>query len=103
MNRSYLEGGDEEYDTTNIRALKSNSRYNDEDEMDDYGEDSDESDGATFGNSRSRKRQRKAVDEESDDDDEEEMVFDDDDDEEELNIHKKKKQPHSTALQDDDE
>eukprot|EP00529_Nitzschia_sp_RCC80_P001127 CAMPEP_0113464496 /NCGR_PEP_ID=MMETSP0014_2-20120614/13231_1 /TAXON_ID=2857 /ORGANISM="Nitzschia sp." /LENGTH=549 /DNA_ID=CAMNT_0000356579 /DNA_START=26 /DNA_END=1675 /DNA_ORIENTATION=- /assembly_acc=CAM_ASM_000159 len=103
MNRSYLEGDDDEgYDTVNIRALKKGSRFNDEDAMNDFGDDSDDSDGVTFGTSRTRKRQRAPVDEDSDDD-EGEMVFDDDDDEEEeLNIHTKKKATPSKVWDDDE-
>lgn len=98
MNRSYLEASDDEgYDTTNIRALKKGSASNyDMDEMDDYGDESDDDYDQSFVN-RNRKRQRKSAEEESDDD--EEMVFDDDD-EEVVNIHKKKK---SAAVLDDDE
>ena len=95
MNRSYLE--DEGYDDTNLRALKKGSTSNyDMDEMDDYGDESDEDYDQSFLN-KNRRRQRKAVEEESDDD--EEMVFDDDD-EEVVNIHKKKK---TAAVLDDDE
>mmetsp|Transcript_7267 Transcript_7267/g.15689 ORF Transcript_7267/g.15689 Transcript_7267/m.15689 type:complete len:319 (-) Transcript_7267:222-1178(-) len=99
MNRSYLEASDEEgYDTVNIRALKKGSANNyDMDEMNDYGDESDDEYDQSFVN-RNRKRQRKAAAEEDSDDDEE-MVFDDDD-EEVVNIHKKKK---SAAVLDDDE
>lgn len=98
MNRSYLEASDEEgYDTVNLRALKKGSANNyDMDEMDDYGDESDDDYDQSFVN-RNRKRQRKSVEEDSDDD--EEMVFDDDD-EEVVNVHKKKK---SAAVLDDDE
>jgi len=98
MNRSYLEASDDEgYDTVNIRALKKGSASNyDMDEMDDYGDESDDDYDQSFVN-RNRKRQRKAAEEDSDDD--EEMVFDDDD-EEVVNIHKKKK---TAAVLDDDE
>jgi len=98
MNRSYLEASDDEgYDTVNIRALKKGSASNyDMDEMDDYGDESDDDYDQSFVN-RNRKRQRKPAEEDSDDD--EEMVFDDDD-EEVVNIHKKKK---SAAVLDDDE
>lgn len=94
MNRSYLE--DEGYDDTNLRALKKGSSNYDMDEMDDYGDESDDDYDQSFLN-KNRRRQRKAVEEESDDD--EEMVFDDDD-EEVVNIHKKKK---TAAVLDDDE
>ena len=99
MSRSYLENDDEGYDTVNIRALKKGSASNyDMDEMDDYGDESDDDYDQSYVNrNRNRKRQRKPVEEDSDDD--EEMVFDDDD-EEVVNVHKKKK---STAVLDDDE
>lgn len=98
MNRGYLEASDDEgYDTVNIRALKKGSANNYDDEMDDYGYESDEDYDQSFAN-RNRKRQRKAAVEEDSDDDEE-MVFDDDDDDE-VKIHQKKK---SSAVLDDDE
>lgn len=98
MSRSYLEANDDEgYDTVNIRALKKGSTSNyDMDEMDDYGDESDDDYDQSYVN-RNRKRPKKPVEEDSDDD--EEMVFDDDD-EEVVNVHKKKK---STAVLDDDE
>jgi RNA polymerase-associated protein LEO1 len=102
MNRSYMEAAsdDEQYDSINIRALKKGTT-NYEDEMDDYGEDSDDGYGDTFMN-RSRKRQRKDAQEEESDE-EEEMVLDDDDDEEEIKIIKKNKAQSSNVLDDDDE
>ena len=98
MSRSYLEANDDEgYDTVNIRALKKGTASNyDMDEMDDYGDESDDDYDQSYVN-RNRKRQKKPVEDDSDDD--EEMVFDDDD-EEVVNVHKKKK---STAVLDDDE
>jgi RNA polymerase-associated protein LEO1 len=101
MNRSYLEASDDEgYDTVNIRALKKGSASNyDMDEMDDYGDESDDDYDQSFVN-RNRKRQRKAAAVEEESDGEEEMVFDDDD-EEVVNIHKNKKK--SAAVLDDDE
>ena len=100
MNKGYLEADDDEgYDTVNLRAMKKASASNyDMDEMDDYGDESDDDYDQSFAN-RGRKRQRKPVEEDSDDDDEE-MVFDDDDDDDVVKIHQKKK---SSAVLDDDE
>ncbi len=104
MNRHYLEASDEEgYDTTNIRALKKGSKYDMVDEMDDYGEESDDDYDDTFA-SRNRKRPRKPQKDAESEEEEEEMVFDDNDDEEVVNVHKKKKASHShAAVLDDDE
>ena len=106
MNRSYLEASDDEqYDSINIRALKKGSANYDMDEMDDYGEDSDDDYDETFA-SRSRKRQRKAAEDAESDEDEEELVFDDEDDEEEeIKMHKNKKkaQPHAAVLDEDED
>ncbi len=102
MNRSYLEASDDEqYDSINLRALKKGST-NYDDEMDDYGDDSDEDYGDTFA-SRGRKRQRRVVGNKNNDEDEEEMVFDDDDEEEEIKMHKTKKTQSSTVAVLDDE
>jgi len=95
MNRSYLEE-DEGFDDVNVSRLK---KGYDMDEMEDYGDDSDDDYGPSAMN-RNRKRQRKSAEEDSDDD-EDEMVFDDDDDDDEVvNVHKKKK---TAAVLDDDE
>jgi RNA polymerase-associated protein LEO1 len=105
MNRSYLEAAsdDEQYDSINIRALKKNSA-NYEDEMDDYGEDSDDGYGDTFiTRSRKRKRKKTQEEEESDEDDEEEEMVLDDDDDEEIKLHKKNKTQSSKVLEDDDD
>ncbi|KAL3945510.1 MAG: hypothetical protein SGBAC_000409 [Bacillariaceae sp.] len=100
MNRRYMEeDDDDDYDTTNISAMKKGAI---EDDMDDYGDESDDSDGYndTFRN-RNRKRQKRALEE--DEDDEEELVFDDDEDDDEVALAKAptKKRSHQAVVDDD--
>ncbi|CAJ1918121.1 unnamed protein product [Cylindrotheca closterium] len=100
MNRRYMEEDDDgDYDTTNISAMKKGAI---EDDMDDYGDESDDSDGYndTFRN-RNRKRQKRALEE--DEEDEEELVFEDDEDDDEVAVVKAstKKRSHQAVVDDD--
>jgi RNA polymerase-associated protein LEO1 len=106
MNSKYLEEDDENYDGTSIRALKKRARDMDDDEMDDYGEDSEgEDDGYdnSFKTRASRKRQQRKEAEE--DEEEDELVFAQESDEDDGVIVKAhtKKRTHQALLDDDDE
>lgn len=101
MNRRYMEDDDDDdYDTTNISAMKKGMGM--DDDMSDYGDESDD-DGYedTFRN-RNRKRQKRALEEEEDED-EEELVFDIEDDEDAVAMVKAhtKKRSHQAVLDDD--
>lgn len=102
MNRQYMEEDDDDYDTTNISAMKRGVAM--EDDMDDYGDESDDDYDDTF-KSRNRKRQKKALEEEEEDEDEEELIFDDDeDDEDEVAAVKapKTKRSQKNVIEDED-
>eukprot|EP00980_Cylindrotheca_fusiformis_P009342 scaffold2047_cov129-Cylindrotheca_fusiformis.AAC.21 len=99
MNRRYMEEDDGDYDTTNIGAMKKGMAM--EDDMDDYGDESDDDYDDTFRN-RNRKKQKRAL-EEQEDEDEEELVFDIEDDDDDVGMVKahKKKRSHQAVLDDD--
>ena len=116
MSRDYLEGDDDDYDTTNISAMKRRAVGGDED-MDDYGVDSeddygvDEDDEDDTFNQRRPKKKAKAVStkksvkqmvEESEEDDF--IVGDDEDDDEEVApiVKASRKRPQLAVLDDDD-
>jgi RNA polymerase-associated protein LEO1 len=100
MNRRYMEeDDDEDYDTTNISAMKKGMAM--EDDMDDYGDESDDDGYDDTFRGRNRKKQKRALKEE--DEDEEEFVFDDGDDEDDVALAKAhtKKRSHQAVLDDD--
>jgi hypothetical protein len=101
MNKRYMEDQDDDnFDNINIRALKKGSAM--EDDMDDYGDESDGDDeyDETF-RSRSRKRKKKV--EEEEDEEEEELVFDEESDEDVTIIKAHKKKRSHQAIEDDDD
>jgi RNA polymerase-associated protein LEO1 len=101
MSRSYLED-DEDFDTTNIKAMK-RGQY---DEMDDYGEDSESEEERTFHKARptaAAAGKRKQKDEESSDGDDDMLMDDDDDDEEVAPVAKTNKKRSAQAVIDDDD
>ena len=104
MNRRYLEEDedDDDYETTNIGKLKKGIAM--DDDMDDYGEESDD-DGYddTFRKGRDRKRRKQ---EEEEEEEEEELVFDEESDEEDgtlIKAHSKSKRSHQAVVDDDDD
>jgi len=102
MNRDYLED-DDDFDTTNIKSLKRGEF----EEMDDYGEDSDESEEETFHKARPTRKGRdeaaRKKKEESSSGEDIQMDDDDDDDEEEVAPKAKSSKKRSVqAVIDDD-
>lgn len=111
LNSDYLEEEDG-YDGVNVGRLKKQTMRRDysEDEMDDYGEDS-ESEEDEWSKNKKRKRptaaaagkSKKDLDEDSDSSEEGEVVFGDDDDEDDGAMFKKKGAAKSNVLDDDDD
>jgi RNA polymerase-associated protein LEO1 len=99
--KSYLED-DEDFDTTNIKAMK-RGEY---EEMDDYGEDSESEEERTFPKARptaAAAARAKQKDESSSDGDDDVLMDDDDDDDEIAPVVKTNKKRSSQAVIDDDD
>jgi RNA polymerase-associated protein LEO1 len=98
--RSYLED-DEDFDTTNIKAMK-RGEY---EEMDDYGDESESEEERTFHKARptAAAARAKQKDESSSDGDDDVLMDDDDEDDEIAPVAKTNKKRSSQAVIDDDD